>query len=219
MVSQLTNNLTSSRVVWSARAPSVSPAAGLSLFLNPVCDAKCCSINNNNLSNSLQLPISKRNRGVQVKYRWRVYCHPQTRDNKAEWYSRIHTAEWISDSSLYPQSFTQYKVGLSSNIDVHRMFFWVIRCGCQHILMSSGSQCDLRTYIILIQTEMMHTCECKHCLQRVHQNGSRLDSLTDVPHGPSGENALDPLTGVTRHITSRLKVISSFPLLKYIYDM
>ena len=114
---------------------------------------------------------------------------------------------------------TQYKVGLSSNIDVHRMFFWVTLCGCQYILMSSGYQCDLRTYIIFIQTEMMHTCECKHCLQRVHQNGSRLDSLTDVQHGPSGENVLDPLTVVKRHITSRLKVISSFPLLKYLYDM
>ena len=92
----------SARVVWSARAPSVSPAAGLSLFFNPVRDAKCCGISNNDLSNSLQLAIGKRNRRVQVKYRWRVYCHPQTRDNKAEWYLQIHTTEWIPDSSLYP---------------------------------------------------------------------------------------------------------------------
>ena len=117
---------------------------------------------------------------------------------------------------LISPNFTQYKVGLSSNIEFP---IRVILCGCQHSLMSSESQCDLRTYIILIQTEMMHTCECKHCLQRVHQNGSRLDSLTDVPHGPSDGNELDLLTGVTWHITSRLKVISSFPPLKYIYDM
>ena len=108
---------------------------------------------------------------------------------------------------------TQYKVGLSSNIEFP---IRVILCGCQHTPMSSESQCDLRTYIILIQTEMMHTCECKHCLQRVHQYGSRLDSLTDVSHGPSGENILDPLTGVTQHTTSRLEVISSSPPLKYI---
>ena len=94
----------------------------------------------------------------------------------------------------------------------------VILCGCQHTLMSSESQCDLRTYIILIQTEMMHTCECKHCLQRVHQMGIDLTHSL-VPHGTSGGNGLDPLTGATWHITSRAEVISYFPLLKYLYDM
>ena len=94
---------------------------------------------------------------------------------------------------------TQYKVGLSSNIEFP---IRVILCGCQHILMSSGSQCDLRTYIILIQTEMMHTCECKHCLQRIHQMGiDWTHSL--VSHGTSGGNGLDSLTGVTRHIQAK----------------
>jgi hypothetical protein len=138
---------------------------------------RCGGISNNHLSNSLQLAIGKRNRRVQVKYRWSLLPPANERQQSRMVSANIHSGMTPVQLLISP-ILTQYKVGLLSNIDVHRMFFWVILCGCQHILMSSGSQCDLRTYIILIQTEMMHTCTCKHYIRWSTSDGNNNNNNT-----------------------------------------
>ena len=114
---------------------------------------RCGGISNNHLSNSLQLAIGKRNRRVQVKYRWRVYCHPQTRDNKAEWYSRIHTTEWIPYSSLYPQSLHNTKLD----------FYQILMC----IECFSGSYCvDVSIFSCLLDPNVTFEHILSLCKQR-----------------------------------------------------
>ena len=86
---------------------------------------RCGGISNNHLSNSLQLAIGKRNRRVQVKYRWSLLPPANERQQSRMVSANIHSGMTPVQLLISP-ILTQYKVGLSSNIDVHRMFFWVI---------------------------------------------------------------------------------------------